>query len=247
MVRPPRLSWSRALLLVAVVAQSAASQVRPAVLKGTIKDSAGNAVSAVQLTVFGFRTVADSEGRFLFGNLPMGTGTLAARRLGYAPLTMSVTVAEGRTDSLALVLAVTARELAGITTEAQSFLNVALADFYRHRRQGNGHFFERAEFENKNFHRLSDLIRRVPGTRIVTDRYGRTALRMGRAVSSRDCPPDFWIDGVRSPTLGVDDIPLEDVEALEVYAGPSGIPPEVNSRLGSPGCGAVLIWTRVPG
>jgi len=247
MVRPPRLSWSRALLLVAVVAHSAAPQVRPGVLKGTIKDSAGNAVAAVQLTVFGLRTVADSEGRFLFGSLPVGTGTLTARRLGYSPLSMLVSVAEGRTDSLALVLAVNAQELAGITTEAQSLLNVALADFYRHRRQGNGHFFERAEFEGKNFHQLSDLIRRVPGTRVVTDRFGRAALRMGRAVSGRDCPPDFWIDGVRSPTLGVDDVPLEDVQALEVYAGPSGIPPEMNTRLGNPGCGAVLIWTRVPG
>jgi hypothetical protein len=248
MVQPCRLgSLSRALLLCAAVAQGAAAQVRPAILKGSVKDSSGNAVSAVQLSIFGLRALTDSDGRFVFGNLPMGTGTLAVRRLGYAPLSMPVTVAEGRTDTLALILAVTARELAGITTEAQSLMDVALADFYRHRRQGNGHFFERADFENKNYHRISDLMRRIPGTRIVTDRAGRTALRMGRALSGRDCPPDFWIDGVRAPMLGVDEIPLEDVQALEVYGGPSGIPPEMNSRMGNPGCGAVVIWTRVPG
>jgi hypothetical protein len=245
---PFRLNrWSRAAVLCAALIGTASAQIRPAVLTGSVKDSTGNAIGSVQLTLFGVRAMSDTAGRFLFANLPMGTGTLAVRRLGFAPFDRLVTVAEGRTDSLNIVLTMTARELAGITTEAQSLLDVALADYYRHKRVGNGHFFERADFENKNYHRMSDLLRRIPGVRIVTDRAGRTALRMGRAVTGRDCPPDFWIDGVRAPMLGVDDVPLEDVQALEVYGGPSGVPPEMNSRLGNPGCGVVVIWTRVPG
>jgi hypothetical protein len=45
----------------------------------------------------------------------------------------------------------------------------------------------------------------------------------------------------------VDDVPMIDVEAIEIYKGPSALPPELNTRLGNPGCGAVVIWTRVPG
>jgi hypothetical protein len=52
---------------------------------------------------------------------------------------------------------------------------------------------------------------------------------------------------VRAPMLGVDDIPLQVIEALEVYRGPSGLPPEFNNRMGNPSCGAIVIWTRVPG
>jgi hypothetical protein len=87
----------------------------------------------------------------------------------------------------------------------------------------------------------------MPGVRIVTDRAGRAMLRMGRSSMGRDCPPEFWIDGIRAQFLGVDDVPVSDIEALEVYRGPSGLPPEFNSRFTNSQCGAVIIWTRVPG
>jgi hypothetical protein len=45
----------------------------------------------------------------------------------------------------------------------------------------------------------------------------------------------------------VDDIGIHDVEALELYRGPAGLPPEFNDRLGRPNCGAIVIWTRLPG
>jgi hypothetical protein len=229
----------------AVVANA---QVRPAALAGTVRDSGGLPVPLAQLTLLGIRALSDTAGRFLFTEIPPGIATLAVRRLGFAPSTLAIELVAGRKDSVFVVLALLPQELSGVNTEATSRLAVYLADFYRHRRGGStGHFFERKEIDASNVHNISDLMRRVPGLRLLPDRSGRVQLRMGRSMGGRDCPPDFWIDGVRAPLLNVDDIPLDDVEAMEIYSGPAGVPPEMNSRLGNPGCGAIVIWTRMPG
>ena len=46
--------------------------------------------------------------------------------------------------------------------------------------------------------------------------------------------------------MSIDDVGVHDVEAVEVYRGPSGLPPEFNDRFGHPACGSIVIWTRVP-
>lgn len=183
----------------------------------------------------------------MLAGLPGGAVTLMVRRLGFEPLDISVNVADGATQSLNVVLTMLAQDLPGMTTRAQTFADVRLRDFYRHRQSGIGYFFDRQEIENKKVQRISDLLRRLPGTRMMSDRTGRATMRMNRSMGGRDCPPDVWVDGVRATGMQVDDVPLGDVEALELYRGPAGLPPEMNSRLGNPGCGALIIWTRLPG
>ena len=220
-------------------------------LHGFVRDPAGSPVAFALITVADnrgaadVRGVADSAGRFSIPNLSAGTTTVLVRRLGFTPKRVSLTLVEGRVDSMHVVLVAIPFELAGITTQAATFGR--LADFNRHRVNGQGFYLDRAELEKRRTPRLSDVLRRLPGVRVVTDRTGRTLLRMGRASSGRDCPPEFWIDGVRAQMLGVDDVPVSDIEALEVYRGPSGLPPEFNSRFTNAQCGAVIIWTRVPG
>jgi hypothetical protein len=87
-------------------------------------------------------------------------------------------------------------------------------------------------------------MRRIPGLGLTPDRNGRLQLRVSRGGN---CIPDFWIDGQYAAHLNIDDVPLSDVEALEIYRGPTGLPPEYNNRFGNPGCGAIVIWTRLPG
>jgi hypothetical protein len=212
-----------------------------------VRDTSGAGIPMAQLMTSGIRVTSDSVGRFAFNVLPVGAATILVRRIGFAPRHVDVTLADGRTDSLFIVLTMLPRELPGITTESHALRQVRLSHFYRHRKSGNGIYFDRAELEERRVQRLSDLMRRLPGVRIGTDRNGRTLLRMGRSSGGRDCPPDFWVDGVRAAFMNVDDVPMIDVEAIEIYKGPSALPPELNTRLGNPGCGAVVIWTRVPG
>jgi hypothetical protein len=44
-----------------------------------------------------------------------------------------------------------------------------------------------------------------------------------------------------------DEFTPQDVEAIEFYSGPSTIPPQFAPRFNSYTCGAVVIWTRLPG
>ena len=235
-----------AISLVALVALPLASQpIAGASLHGSIRDENGAPVGFALITVADIRGVADSAGRFALMNLNPGATQVLVRRLGFTPRRISLTLVEGRADSLRVVLTVIPLELAGINTEATTVGR--MADFERHRINGQGIYLDRAELEKRRTPRLSDVLRRMPGVRIVSDRAGRPLLRMGRSSAGRDCPPEFWIDGVRAQFLGVDDVPVGDIEALEVYRGPSGMPPEFNSRFTNAQCGAVIIWTRIPG
>jgi carboxypeptidase family protein/TonB-dependent receptor-like protein len=242
------LGFCAALALTVVPASSRAqAALANARLVGAVRDSTGVPVPSAIVASSGLRALTDTGGRFALPGLPLGTVKVSIRRLGFEPRDTAVVLTDGRVDSLLVVLVVIPQELAGITTEAETRSRRWLSEFHR-RRQGNvGTFLDRKQIEERHVQRISDLMRRLPGVRVGVDRNGRQQMRMGRASGGRDCPPDFWIDGVRATGLNVDDVPLQDVEALEIYKGPSGIPPELNSRFGNPGCGAVVIWTRVPG
>jgi len=73
-------------------------------------------------------------------------------------------------------------------------------------------------------------------------------LRFNRAqMGGRDCPPQYWVDGVKAFALNIDDIIPQDVEGIEIYEGASTVPPQFNTKEGTTICGVVLIWTRIPG
>ena len=206
---------------------------------GVVRDSAGAPVARAQLTMGAAQAESDSVGRYRLPGLPAGVGTLRVRRVGYAPIVADVDIAGGATRVLNIYMRAVPEVLPEVVTRAVPDDRVGLADFYRHREIGNGVFFNRKEIEAKKAARLSDILRRLPGIRFVAERTGRQQLRMSRS----NCVPDFWIDGQRAPFLNVDDVPLQDIEAFEVYRGESGVPPEFNNR-GSRQCGAIVIWTR---
>ena len=212
---------------------------------GLVRDSGGVPVGAALVTAYQLQVLTDSTGRFAFDGLPSGRITVSVRRLGYEPAHIVVELVEGRRDTLMLTLASLPRELPGMTTTADAHSRMALADFYRHRESGTGRYLDHAQLQATRAFQLSDVLRRMPGVRVSPDRNGRMIIRMGRSV--RNCPPDVWLDNVRAPMLNVDDIPFSDIEAIEVYNGPGGLPPEYNQRFGNPACGAIVIWTRIPG
>jgi hypothetical protein len=234
-----------AATLVACVAGPVTAQNSAGAMVGLVRDSAGEPVPLAMIMAARAQTVADSAGRFALAGLPVGRVTVSVRRLGFEPSHLVVDLIAGRQDTLIVVLAMLPRDLPGLTTSADSRARIHLVDFYRHKESGMGRYFDRSQINAMRVSLLSDVLRRLPGVRISPDGRGRYVLRMNR--STRNCSPDFWIDNIRAPFLNVDDIPLSDIEAVEVYNGPGGLPPEYNHRFGNPSCGAVVIWTRVPG
>jgi hypothetical protein len=241
MTAPLRLHCAGWLL----VAGSAAGAQGTSTVVGVVRDSGGAPVGVATVTASRAQALSDSAGRFVLDRLPAGSVTVRVRRLGFQPSEHHLELVAGRRDSLFVTLVALPTELPGVSTTAQSRLRAYLSDYYRHKESGVGRFYEREQIVAMRVMQLSDLLRRVPGVRVTPDRNGRYVIRMGRSI--RNCPPDFWVDNVRAHALNADDIPLSDIEALEVYAGPAGLPPEFISRFGNPSCGAVVIWTRMPG
>lgn len=233
-----------ALLLVAAGSNARAQGTTSAVI-GTVRDSAREPLVAARIRAARMSATSDSAGRFTLEGLPAGRVTVSVRRLGYEPADLVLDLIAGRRDSLFVTMVALPLTLPGMTSTADSFLQLHLADFFRHRQNGIGRYYERSQITAMRVGQLSDVMRRLPGVRVTPDRNGRYSIRMGR--STRNCQPDFWIDNVRAHMFNVDDVPVTDIEALEVYNGPSGLPPEYNNRFGNPACGAIVIWTRVPG
>lgn len=233
-------------LLLTVWTSSGIAQASSARLVGSVRDSGGGPVALAQFSLQRVRGFSDSAGLFRLEGLSAGVVILHVRRMGFEPLDLTLELAVGRTDSLSIVLTMVPRELAEVTTEAEARPSQHLADFYRHRQNGLGYYYDRKDIVAAKVQRTSDLLRRLPGVRLVPDRSGRYQVRMGRTSGGRDCPPDFWIDGIRAAFLNVDDVPLMDVDALEIYKGASALPPEYNTRVGSPACGVIVIWTSLP-
>jgi hypothetical protein len=79
---------------------------------------------------------------------------------------------------------------------------------------------------------------------------GRTVGSEARVVSRRRygateaaCALDIYMDGVRMEDYNFNEIPPNQVEALEIYQG-LDVPAQFQRRSSESGCGIVLIWTK---
>jgi outer membrane receptor for ferrienterochelin and colicin len=114
--------------------------------------------------------------------------------------------------------------------------------------RGQGNYVTREDIEARHAARLSDALSSVPGINLVRHGvHGGMAVRfMNSSVIRRDCVPQYWLDGVRADDVEIDDFSPSDIEGIELYQGPSTTPLQF-SQGATTKCGAVVIWTRIPG
>ena len=230
---------------------AADAQLPPATLVGVVRDSAGNPVPGVEVRFKGADFVSvrtNDSGGFRMVNLPTGLASVTLRRMGFAPASAEVRLRSGRTDSLVFSLTALATTLAGVLVEDEyeARSRRLLAGFWERRSRGFGYFLTRDEIEKRDAHEFADLARMAPSVSVGT-RNGRRVIRFNRAGSGRDCPPQYIVDGMRIENGSPDEFTPQDVEAIEFYSGPATIPPQFAPRFNSYTCGAVVIWTRLPG
>jgi len=154
-----------------------------------------------------------------------------------------------------------------VSRSRSSLTEIALRGYYDRRdagkRIGIGRFLDRAEIEQRG-KKLTEVLQRVPGLRIVrsdictyivttsnpggTGSLTRVPSRAGRGCENPPpelCAVNVFLDGMlmkMDQSVPFDQmIPLEWVEAIEVYRRPSEMPAEF---LGSGACGVVAVWTR---
>ena len=238
---------------VVVVAMSARGQspTQYAALVGMVRDSVGRGIPNAEVRLSGAVAAyarTNDSGVFRLATLPAGAIHVTARRLGFAPASTKLTLRGGATDSLVLSLTAVAIAIEGVTVEDEydARSHRLLAGFWERRARGFGNYITRDEIEKRDPHDFVDLVRMIPSVTVQT-RGGRKVIRFARSTGRIDCPPQYFVDGMRIENGSPDEFTPEDVEAVELYSGPATTPPQFAPRFNSYTCGAVVIWTRIPG
>ncbi len=199
------------------------------------------------------RTGAD--GRFGMRVPNSGTYELRFRRVGYhAQELTGIGLARNEVRNIEIVLKIQATTLAEVrVAPALSSRPFFMEGFEERRRMGVGTFFTREEIQRSGIQSLTNLIRGLAGVH-VSSRPGRSNVAGTPVNSMRICNMVLFLDGamVTMPTdppdvifRNFEMIPVQHIEALEVYRGRGSLP----AQFGGPDvrCGAIVVWTRRPG
>lgn len=214
-------------------------------LTGVVRDNRGKTLAGAQLMVWGSGVTGSTgdDGTFSLTGLPAGTQALEARYVGYSPKRVTVDLVSGQTRSLAVTLDQRADVLGEVTVYGKPGTNRRdITGFLDRRQRGMGRFFTRADIERLRPFQFTDLMRTVPGIRVVpTSGFDYTILSTRGGGMSGGCQPQLYVDGVR--LIDGNDLNTMvqpgDIAGIEVYAGASESPPQYTT--GS--CGSILIWT----
>jgi TonB family protein len=250
-----RLSlWSAAGALALCAQLGGAQGVLPGALSGTlagtVKTDAGAVVVGAQVVVEGFegRTVTREDGTFSLAGVPAGTVRATARRLGYRPGRREVVVPAGGTARVDFVLIRNPTEMTPIAVTARKEPYDARLSGFRDRveKRASGYLFTREQIERSANRSTMDLVRGIPGVRIMTNPRGTGQARSVRFRSNR-CPPLVFIDGMAASTgeFDLETLDLNMVEGVEVYLSSTSMPPEFFAvSRGQEQCGVIAVWSR---
>ena len=246
--------WIRVIMGVTLIVAAGrlsaqAKSVRPnTVITGVVRDSSGASVSGAEVTVDGTRLRVETgvDGLFRLFGLPEGTAAVTVRRLGYRLLTTPVDVrlaADGG-ERVVVTLSRAPQQLVPVVVVANRLVHDATRGMQeRRRKSGAGHYFSRADIENARPQVMTDLIRRVPGARVMSVGGVRNAVRFRNAR----CPPLVWLDGLPlgSAEFDIDNLAPMSIEAMEVYSGFASTPAQFTMTQSiRQQCGAIVIWSR---
>ncbi len=214
------------------------------------------------------------DGRYVLTVPAPGQAALSVRAIGFRPATRRF-IFTGRDSVVAHVAldpaAIVLDSIAVVGTRAAS--GGRLQAFEERRARGIGQYFTRADLEEHGSAPLSRVFRvarnlqlfRRPvnaqcgggfsvGTGRGQDRLtigGRELSMLACSGNPSACFPAIYLDGLAFWTPGtpgppdVDQFRSDEFEAIEIYRGPAGVPPELNA-LGS-SCGVIALWTRAGG
>lgn len=237
-----------ALLALAMVAPIGPSPARAqggeAALIVNVRTTDGRILegASVQLLGGAARGETGPAGTVRLDGLGAGTRTLLVQFLGFASSQSTLVLPLAGSVEVSVMLVPQPVRMAEVRVRAPEVLPLEGTGFYTRRRAGIGTFVTRAQIESARPRALSDFLRgRVAGVDLSPAVAG-TAHASMRGNVTRDCPIQFYLDGVQTIALGVDDVKPYDVEALEIYRGAASIPVVFNK--GTAACGVIAVWTK---
>jgi len=203
-----------------------------------------NAPGAVQVHLDDVvRDTVNPDGSFAVDNVSAGARKLTFRSPAVAMRHVSVNVQSGQ--SQLLLVALKSAPLI-VVQRSDAVGNSQLTEFRRRRSGGGGVFLDRAEIERRNPRTLTDLVRTIPGVRVVPRPTGfRYVSSHFRRVAGDigTCDVMLYLDG--QPFLmetGDADvrIRISEIIALEAYVTAGSVPRQFAGS--DAACGVILIW-----
>jgi hypothetical protein len=192
--------------------------------------------------------VSDSAGQFRLAARRQGRYQILATRLGYADAeSRFIELMNDQTVNAELVMSSQAVKLAPLTLNVPRDRYLESKGFYERMQSGTGDFLTGPEIQKRNTLSLVELLRGMRGVKIQRINNSRQEVYFAGA----NCHPVIVLDGVTVRYGGrnvgtqqtLDDlVPVAHLDAVEVYRGGSGVPPEYEAPNAS--CGVILLWTR---
>jgi hypothetical protein len=194
--------------------------------------------------------VSDSGGRVRLDGLSPGSHFIEVEMIGRRSMQPQVQVSAGLTLELEVLLESAAVDLPEVTVEGQpdDGPGNALSRAFS-RTRGTGMLISRGQIERSRARRLSELMGKVPGVRIVYGSGGAVATLQGSggpdpisgggSIAQR-CVAQVYMDGIllRSPSLDI--VAIQDLAAVEVYL--HVVPAEYSGS--NSGCWVIVLHTR---
>lgn len=231
-------------LAIATAASAGTAAAQSGAIAGNatgLPDSTPVAGAIIAIAGTAHRATTDAAGRFRLPGVAAGTTHVQFRAIGYEPLTAIVVVAADSTTRLDVAFLPIVTDLPEVAIEGTR--DARLRGFYERRSAGFGRFVTREDIERRDPRDTRDLLRGMPGVRIVGD-----AVQMASAMSSQRCTVQYFVDGLHiaaPPRDFLSQFRPRDLAGIEVYRGPAETPPAFSR--GGGGCGVVALWTRTPG
>lgn len=218
------------------------SMLGTARLTGRVTNNLGGPLANARVQLEGTTRVATTRagGEFTLDSLPSGTQSVSIRLLGFAPVEQAVDLVSNQATNVTIKLAEFVPVLEAVRVTAARERGLESVGYTRRKRVGQGTFLGDEEI-NENSTYFSDVLRQVPGIRVVPFGMNRQVITSSR--NPNGCTL-VWVDGTMWQSLEPGDIDEfvrpHELAAIEVYS-PSTTPAEFQSRGGS--CTTIVAWT----
>jgi hypothetical protein len=238
-------------------------------ITGTVRDTSGRLLGAVEVRAGEQFTLTDRDGRFTLANLTGDSVRIMVRRIGYKPAqTVMALQPNVRRVDIAIRLEPSIVELGTVVVEARRLsTRLMRVGFYEREKTGLGTYFG-PDYLTKHGGSFGSLLSEVASVSVARRSNG-LAIPMGPAGGlGGQCPLRVFLDGTFIPwaaQVGLDGVISKDeVLAVEVYPRAAEVPARVSGMgaavavvgeasaagsvpirgIGSVDCGALLIWSK---
>lgn len=245
-----------------------AAQTTGALTGRVVHDATNQPLAGVEVSIpaLSRTAISDSSGRFALRDMASARYQIVLRKVGFQPLSPTVTIAGDAGPELILRLAPISTELSKVVVAA-TMAERRLTSFEEHRRARiGGSFLTAAELEKERGRSLSDVLQtvsgadivRVGGTAYFATRRGNDSIMNMPGISAGDrmrgaspglCYAAVIVNNVfvyrgegGDELFDLNSLAPTDILAIEVYKGGATMPLEYNATRKT--CGLLVIFTK---